>query len=568
MTPAPLKVLILGGYGTFGGRLAQLLADEDRLVLLIAGRSAAKAAAFCASLQSRATTVALGFDRDRPIEPQLGEIAPDIVVDATGPFQSYGTDPYRVVKAALALRINYLDLADGSDFVRGIAQFDAAARAGGLFVLAGVSSFPVLTAAVIRRLAQGMGRIDTVRGGIAPSPHANVGLNVIRAIAGYAGRPVKLLRDGRQTIGFALIDTKRYTIAPPGRIPLPPIRFSLVDVPDLQVLPELWPSLRSVWMGAGPVPAIWHRALNALAWAVRVKLLPSLSPLAGLMHATMNRLSFGDHRGGMFVAVEGIGTGPHRLERSWHLVAEGDDGPLIPSMAIEAIIRRCLAGKPPAPGARAAATDLELADYEPLFACRRITTGYWQSDPAREHAPLYRRMLGEAWDLLPPPLRAMHAVKDVMVADGTAVIERGAGLVSRLVARLMGFPPAGRDVPVTVTFRAAAGAEHWARAFGKCGFSSIQEQGRGRFERLLCERFGPFCFGLALVVEDDRLRLVPRGWSLAGLRLPAAWAPRIEAYEFADQGRFHFHVAIDHRLTGLIVRYRGSLAPRGLIPVD
>jgi hypothetical protein len=70
------------------------------------------------------------------------------------------------------------------------------------------------------------------------------------------------------------------------------------------------------------------------------------------------------------------------------------------------------------------------------------------------------------------------------------------------------------------------------------------------------------------VVEDDRLRLVPRGWSLAGLRLPAAWAPRIEAYEFADQGRFHFHVAIDHRLTGLIVRYRGSLAPRGPIPVD
>ena len=74
----------------------------------------------------------------------------------------------------------------------------------------------------------------------------------------------------------------------PCRIPLPPIRFSLVDVPDLQVLPELWPSLRSVWMGAGPVPAIWHRALNALAWAVRVKLLPSLSPFAGLMHATMN----------------------------------------------------------------------------------------------------------------------------------------------------------------------------------------------------------------------------------------------------------------------------------------
>jgi hypothetical protein len=37
------KILILGGYGTFGRRLAQLLADDSRLTLVIAGRSLAKA---------------------------------------------------------------------------------------------------------------------------------------------------------------------------------------------------------------------------------------------------------------------------------------------------------------------------------------------------------------------------------------------------------------------------------------------------------------------------------------------------------------------------------------------
>src|SRR5450631_1629069 len=115
MTAHRLTILILGGYGTFGGRLAQLLADETRLTLVIGGRSQAKAAAFCASLQSRATAVPLAFDRDREIEPQLRQIAPDIVVDASGPFQSYGADPkgadpkgadpYRVVRAAIALGI-------------------------------------------------------------------------------------------------------------------------------------------------------------------------------------------------------------------------------------------------------------------------------------------------------------------------------------------------------------------------------------------------------------------------------------------------------------------------------
>jgi hypothetical protein len=557
-----LKVLILGGYGTFGGRLAQLLADEDRLTLVIAGRSQAKAAAFCASLQSRATAVPVGFDRDREIARQLRQIAPDIVVDASGPFQAYGADPYRLVTAALALGINYLDLADGSDFVQGIAQFDADARARGLFVLAGVSSFPVLTAAVIRRLQHGMARIDTVTGGIAPSPHANVGLNVIRAIASYAGKPIKLVRDGRASVGYALVETRRYTIAPPGCLPLHPLRFSLVDVPDLQVLPALWPSLRSVWLGAGPVPEIWHRALNAFAWAVRLRLVGSLLPLTGLMYATMNRLGFGEHRGGMFIAIEGIGDDGRPLERSWHLVAEGADGPRIPSMAAEAIIRRCLADRMPQAGARAAATDLELTDYEALFARWRIRTGCWQTSAASDQPPLYRRMLGEAWGRLPPPLKVMHDVKDVLIADGTATIERGGGLMARLVARVMGFPPAGREVPVTVTFRTDAGREHWRRSFGDYAFTSWQEPGRGRFERLICERFGPLCFGLALVVEDDRLRLVLRGWSFAGLPLPAAWGPRSRAFEFADQGRFHFHVEIDHPLMGLIVSYRGWLKPR------
>jgi short subunit dehydrogenase-like uncharacterized protein len=113
-----LKVLILGGYGTFGGRLARLLADEPKLTLVIAGRSHPKAQAFCAGLRAQAEVVPLAFDRDADAERQLREVAPDIVVDASGPFQMYG-DPYRVVRAALALGIDYLDLADSSDFVTG-----------------------------------------------------------------------------------------------------------------------------------------------------------------------------------------------------------------------------------------------------------------------------------------------------------------------------------------------------------------------------------------------------------------------------------------------------------------
>ena len=555
-----LKVLILGGYGTFGGRLARLLSDEPRLTLIVAGRSRAKAEAFCAELTSNAAVVPAVFDRDGDVEQQLRALAPDIVVDASGPFQAYGDDPYRVVRAAIAAGVHYLDLADGSDFVRGIGQFDAQARARGVWVLAGVSSFPVLTAAVVRNLAQGMARVDSIAGGIAPSPYANVGMNVIRAILSYAGKPVPLVRDGHKATGYALIDTVRYTIAPPGRLPLYPVRFSLVDVPDLQVLPDLWPGLRAVWMGAGPVPEFLHRGLNALAWLVRLKLLPSLSPFAVPVHLATRVLSFGEHRGGMFVAVDGAGADGKPITRSWHMIAEGDDGPFIPSMAAEAIVRHCLAGRSPAIGARPAVTELELADYDRLFARRNIKTGFRETPPAG--APLYRRMLREAWDWLPAPLQTLHDLRGEMIADGVAVVERGKGLLARLVALVMGFPRAGEDVPLTVRFRVDHGREHWRRTFAGRSFSSIQEEGQGRFAGLLCERFGPLNAGMALVIEDGRMRLIVRRWSFLGIPMPLALAPRGDSYEFVQDGRFQFHVEIGHPLTGKIVSYRGSLVPR------
>jgi hypothetical protein len=555
------RILILGGYGTFGGRLAQLLSDEERLTLIIAGRSRERAEKFCLRNIARAPMVPVAFDRGGDVEAQLQSVAPDILVDASGPFQSYGDDPYRIVRACLVLGINYLDLADSSSFVKGIAQLDQQAKAQGIFVLSGVSSFPVLTAAVVRSLTGDMQGIDSIIGGIAPSPYAGVGLNVIRAIASYAGKPVEAGIAGSRPVGHAFIDACSYVIAPPGRLPLQPIRFSLVDVPDLQLLPDVWPSLRQVWMGAGPVPGILHRALNALAWTVRLQILPSLSPFAGLMYHIINIFRWGEHRGGMFVAVRGAGLKGETIARSWHLVAEGDDGPYIPSMAVEAVIRHWLAGRAPPAGARSAISDLALSDYASSFARRRIYTGNRQESPVAPDVPLYRRLLGEAWISLPEPLQRMHDFHSKQVAEGSAKVERGSGLCARLVAWLFGFPKTGENVPLRVSFEPRKGEETWQRDFADTSFVSLQRVGTGRLAGLLDESFGPFAFGLALVVDEQTLRLVARRWSFLGIPLPTMLIPRGDAYEFARDGRFNFHVDIRLPLVGLIVRYQGWLVP-------
>jgi hypothetical protein len=555
-----LKLLIVGGYGVFGGRIVALLEDDPRLTLLVAGRSLDKAGAFCnARGATGARLVAVAFDRNGDLDAQIAAERPDILVDASGPFQVYGEGAFDLVRACIRHGVNYLDLADGSDFVAGVRGFDEAAREAGIFALSGVSSFPVLTAAVVRRLSRDMARVDAIRGGIAPSPYAGVGENVIRAISSYAGQRMSLLRDGKLGTAYPLTEQLRYTIAPPGRLPVRNTLFSLVDVPDLRVLPELWPEAKTVWMGAGPVPELLHRAFIALAWLVRLRLLRSLLPLAPLIHWASNRLPWGEHRGGMFVEVEGTRADGTPVNRSWHLLAEGDDGPMIPSMAVQGIVRKVLDGRRPQPGARAASLDLELDDYEELFAGRRLYCGV--REDSADGANLYANLLGSAWDALPPEIRAVHEVNGVALAEGRASVARGRSLLSRLAGAIIGFPVASEDVPVQVGFEAAAGAEIWTRRFGKQGFSSRQFAGARRSQRLLCESFGPLTFAMALVVEGDRVLLVLRGWSIFGLPLPLWLAPRSKAWESSEEGRFHFHVEISHPLTGLIVKYQGWLEP-------
>jgi hypothetical protein len=555
-----MKILILGGYGTFGGRLAHLLAEDKRLTLFIAGRSMQKAKKFSESLPSGAQKVPVFFDRNTDVETHIREIRPDIVVDAMGPFQVYGEDPYRVVKACIASGVDYMDLADGSDFVKGIHQFDQEAKAKNTYVLTGVSSFPVLSAAVVRKLSHDMTCVKTIKAGIAPSPYAGVGLNVIRAITSYAGKPLPLIRDGKPGTGYALTETMRYTICPPGRLPLNNILFSLVDVPDLKVLPELWPGLDSIWVGAGPVPEVLHRMLIGLSWLVRFRVLPSLLPFASLFHFVINILRWGEHRGGMFVSVEGTNPGGERIERSWHLLAERGDGPFIPSMAVQALILQSLDGKKPDTGARPATQELEVSDYEAIFKNRTIYTGQRESIADIGSVPLYKRILGEAWDALPAPLAAMHNVLGEHKAEGTARVETGKSVIARLLAALYGFPRTGEQVPLKVSFHQRDGGEIWERDFAGRKFSTFQSEGRGYADKLLMERFGPITFWMALVLKQGELHSVTRRWSVFGVPLPLLFAPKASVYEYADGDDFHFHVEVKHWLIGLIVRYEGKLA--------
>ena len=549
-----MRILILGGYGVFGGRLARLLADRADAELILAGRSLAKAQALAGALTN---AKGAAVDRDSDVTAALADLKPDLVVDASGPWQGYGAAPYGLVEACIAAGVSYLDLADSTAFVEGIAQFDSAAKAAGVTVISGLSTCPVLTAAAVREASAGMSRVTAITAGIGPSPYSGVGLNVIKALTSYAGCKVS---HGE---GRAFLEARRVVVAPPGHTPLAKRLFALVDTPDSAILQKLWPGAK-VWFGAGPVPEFWLRMLILFAWLHRWRLMPRVDLFAPIAHWVINTLGWGEHRGGMFVTVDGEGAeGP--LTRTWHLVAEGDDGPYIPAMPAAALIRRWLDGAPPPPGARDGTGDLGMADYQTIFATKQIFTGLRETPP--KGASLYRRILGLAFDDLPPALRAAHGLRGSAAFEGRAVIERPAGLLANLFADIMGFPKAGHDVPVRVDFEIDGEREIWRRNFAGRQFKSIQAEGKGRFEGLEREAFGPVNAVIGLEVKDGRLTLVMRGWTLFGVPMPAWLGPTTIAQEFEDeQGRFNFDAEIGMALFGRVVRYRGWLVPAGPSP--
>ncbi|MBY5810401.1 SDR family oxidoreductase [Rhizobium leguminosarum] len=563
-------LLIIGGYGTFGGRLAQLLGDEPRLRLLVAGRSLEKADDFVADLRSPkdgaeglgsnnlgALVQAVRFDRDGDLTEQLTRMRPHLVIDASGPFQTFGKDRYKVAEACIDLGIDYADIADSTGFVAGIGGLDAAAKAKGTFALSGLSSLPALSFAALEAMAPHFSRVDSVAAGIAPSAHVRIGLNVVRAIASYAGKKIIVRRDGRPAAGRGLIDAMRVTVAAPGAAPLRSRTFLLVDAPDLALLPARFADLKSSFTGVGTEPQPLQHLLSLAARLVHFRLLPSLLPFARLLQRASHAFAVGEHRGGMFVQVNGLDHAGSRLTSGWHLIAEGDDGPFIPVIGVDALVRRLLTGIRPESGARPAAGELRLEDFEAAFRRFQITTGIrMENEAARQ--PLYRQILGSAWERLPPAISALHA-GGARVASGRARIERGGGLLARIVAGVIGFPRAGEDVPVTVRFLSDGDKEIWTRDFGGKVFRSIQLEGKGRDRHLLAEVFGPFRVLMALVPDGEKLRLVVRGWRFCGIPLPMFLAPGGDTYEEERDGRFHFHVEIGGRLTGLVVRYTGWL---------
>ena len=357
---AAKKIVVIGATGHFGGRICRRLLGEPNTELVLTSRSAASAELLASTLQTQrpdALLSAAALDQSSAdFASDLGLLDPDIVIHTVGPYQGQS---YRVARACIECGSHYLDLADGREFVQGFDSLHEAAVARGVLLVSGASTLPGLASAVIDSLRDRFDAIDTVEISIAPAHQTPRGTGTVEAVLSYCGMPFEVLENGLwvSRYGWQDIRTQRY----------PELGFRLsaaCDVPDLGLLPDYVPGVKTVTFHAA-LEAKWEQlALWKMAWATRLHIIRNWDRFVPAFQWLSNRLiRLGSDTGGMQVQLSGIAKDKRASTVTWNLTARQNHGPEIPCTPALILARKLVVGQITERGARACLGMITLPEF-------------------------------------------------------------------------------------------------------------------------------------------------------------------------------------------------------------
>lgn len=330
-------VLVLGGYGFFGQRISDALASTASMRVLVGGRDIGRATAAARALGLPPEHAVAVDAHDPKLAVALRRLQVEVLVYTAGPFQ--GQD-YSVARAAIEAGCHYIDLADGRQFVAGISTLNAVTLAAGVSVISGASSVPALSSAVVDRYLPRFGRLETIRIGISSGARAP-GLATVRGIFSYGGRPIRTWQDGTWVDAYGWLNLSRHRFPQP----LGKRWLGSCDIPDLELFPQRYPTVRTVSFQAGFASDLGHLVVWGLAGLVKVGVFRDTTAFAGpLIRLGRWMEPIVSDKGGMFVTLDGKGTDDVPLRINWNLIAEKNHGPHIPCGAAIALARKIGAG--------------------------------------------------------------------------------------------------------------------------------------------------------------------------------------------------------------------------------
>ena len=176
---------------------------------------------------------------------------------------------------------------------------------------------------------------------------------------------------------------------------------------------------------------------------------------------------------------------------------------------------------------------------------------------------VHARVLGPAFDRLPPLLRGVHDARPRREFSGRCSVTSGCNWLARAVALLASLPRSSHeDIAVHVVIERSESSElreTWTRRFGEQRMQSIVRPGGNVLE----ERFGPIALQFDLTAEADRIVWTLKAVRFLFLPLPKVLFVGCGASETIVDGRYWFDARAGMAGIGLLVHYKGWLADHG-----
>ncbi len=340
------KIVVIGGYGTFGSLISEQLHNSANLV--IAGRNEEAGEKFADSIDAK--FVLCNVKDKQALQNAISGAS--IVINASGSFLP---NDYSIPEICIEKKCHYMDLADNREYVKEFKQLYSMAKAKKVFACTGASTTPAVTYALISELRAQFSNIHSIKIYLSAGNKNNAGVSTFESILSYVGVPIRVWTNGQWELfsGWGLPEIVDFPL-PVGK------RFvQLCDVPDLELFPKLFKANEVIFKAGVELP-VFNIGLSVLAQTKKhisqIDLKSLAKPLVKVSRLFKN---FGSFSGGALVKLED----KNGNRKSLALVTS-QNGPRIPTSAVVLIAKKILSNGPPAHGAFPCVGFISLDEFQ------------------------------------------------------------------------------------------------------------------------------------------------------------------------------------------------------------
>jgi saccharopine dehydrogenase (NAD+, L-lysine forming) len=183
-------ILIVGGYGVVGRRIAARLAPEFKDRVVIAGRDEQKAATLCRELGQGSRARRIDVDDPRSINSALNGVG--TVVTCVVQRELH------LLQTAIARGSGYTDIAPRLAFWQGAEEMASEARRTGARIVLGAGLSPGTSNMMAARVTEMIGTVDHIETAILLSLGDEYGPDSLHHVLEAVTEPFSVLRDGKR----------------------------------------------------------------------------------------------------------------------------------------------------------------------------------------------------------------------------------------------------------------------------------------------------------------------------------------------------------------------------------